>query len=183
MFFISRRYGWLHVYHRRCAINKSGPLCAKEQANHEEEPEMGLATIRNQALNPLPTGKTTQTAASFAEELAATIAAHKANFISGRIGLNLDQRGQPGKVLYFDKMGRTLSSSPFNTRMILKHTQKHGIDLKDLIGLGAQLDAACVCYRPYELYGDSGTTEGVDFEDLIAAASFSLNIGFKPMTH
>lgn len=143
---------------------------------------MGLRTSSHQLSLLLPATKATA-AASFAEELVATIAAHKADFVSGRIGLDLDHHGRPAKVIYFDKVGRVLSTSPFNTQMLLKHTQKHGIDLKNLIGLGAQLDMACVCYRPYEMYGDTGATEGVDFEDLIAAATFSLNIGFKPMTH
>jgi hypothetical protein len=179
----SRFYEYSYVYHSPWAINRAGPLCAIAVANHLKEPEMGLAINSNQLSLALSGTPSTKTPASFAEELAATIAAHKANFMSGRIGLDLDQRGQPAKVIYFDKTGRAVSSSAFNSRMILKHTQKHGINLQDLRGLGAQLDAACVCYRPYELYDDSGSSEGVDFDDLIAAASFSLNIGFRPMSH
>jgi hypothetical protein len=142
---------------------------------------MDLTKLKMDAVTTPLTGKAPGTA-SFAEQLAATIAVHKAKFTSGRIGLDLDERGQPTTVFYFDKAGKVLSSSAFDARMILKNAQKFGISLSDLTGLGRQLDAANICYRPYELYGQSGS-KGVDFDDLISAASYAHLIAFRPTSH
>jgi hypothetical protein len=113
--------------------------------------------------------------ASFAAELAATTrseaassaAEGKADFVSGRIGIDLDRRGVPSAVVYFDESGNKLRASIFTAENILKYTKQFGIDLNDLKGLGAQLDGAGVGYRPYELYKGTGSDHGVNFDDLI----------------
>ena len=143
---------------------------------------MDLTKLQMEFAFPKTPGKV-PVSASFAEQLAATIAVHQAKFTSGRIGLDLDERGQPATVFYYDKTGKQLGSSAFDSRMILKNTQKFGISLTDLTGLGRQLDAANICYRPYELYGQSGAGKGVDFDDLITAASYSHLIAFRPVSH
>lgn len=143
---------------------------------------MDLTNLQMELAFPKITAKA-PVSASFAEQLAATIAVHKAKFTSGRIGLDLDGRGQPATVFYFDKAGKTLASSAFDSRLILKNTQKFGINLHDLTGLGRQLDAANICYRPYELYGQAGASKGVDFDDLISAASYAHLIAFRPTSH
>lgn len=115
-------------------------------------------------------------AADFAAELAVSVsqagalsaAQGKADFVSGRIGLDLNERGVPSAVIYFDESGNKLRASIFTAESILKYTDKFGIDLQDLAGLGEQLDAAGVGFRPYELYKGTGSDHGVDFNDLIA---------------
>ena len=143
---------------------------------------MNLSNLQMELAFPKISGKA-PVSASFAEQLAATIAVHKAKFTSGRIGLDLDERGMPATVFYYDKLGKRVGSSAFDARMILKNTQKFGISLHDLSGLGRQLDAANICYRPYELYGQSGAGKGVDFDDLITTVSYSHLVAFHPVSH
>ena len=143
---------------------------------------MNLSNLQMELAFPKTSGKA-PVSASFAEQLAATIAVHKAKFTSGRIGLDLDERGMPATVFYYDKLGKRVGSSAFDARMILKNTQKFGISLHDLSGLGRQLDAANICYRPYELYGQSGAGKGVDFDDLITTVSYSHLVAFHPVSH
>lgn len=91
----------------------------------------------------------------------------KADAVSGRLGIDYKALGVPYRVVYFDENGEQLTTSPFNAARILELTEKFGIDLNDLTGLGEQLDAAGVGYRPYELYPGTGSDHGIDFADLI----------------
>lgn len=94
---------------------------------------------------------------------------HKeAKFVSGRIGLNLSADGIPSQVVYFSETGEKLTTSTFSAESILRKTQKFGISLTDLEGLGEQLDAEGIGYKPYQLYGGTGSDHGIDFDDLIA---------------
>lgn len=104
----------------------------------------------------------------FSAVLSKALVGGKAELVSGRLGLDLDKRGQPAKIIYFDESGQKLTASTFSAENILKYTQKYGIDLNDLTGLGVQLDAAGIGYRPYELYQGTGSDHGVDFADLVA---------------
>jgi len=86
----------------------------------------------------------------------------------GRFTVGIDSRGQPATVTYHAEDGTRLNSSSFNAADILRNARAHGIDLKDLRGMGEQLDADGIGYRPYELYRGTGSDHGIDFEDLIA---------------
>jgi hypothetical protein len=63
---------------------------------------------------------------------------------------------------------RSRGGGAFCAESILRNTQQLGISLNDLKGLGTQLDAAGVGYKPYELYRGTGSDHGIDFDDLIA---------------
>lgn len=105
---------------------------------------------------------------TFAATLSSSLAQGKADFVSGRLGIDLDRRGQPAKVIYFDEQGNRLRASTFNASAILKNAAEFGIPLTDLRGLGEQLDTAGIGYRPYELYRGTGSDHGINFDDLIA---------------
>lgn len=113
----------------------------------------------------------TATASSTASSTSAAVvsaAAGKSDFVSGRIGIDLNEQGIPQSVHYFDEQGELLTSSSFSAVQILKNANEFGISLTDLQGLGEQMDAAGVGYRPYELYPDTGSNHGIDFDNLIA---------------
>ena len=109
----------------------------------------------------------TTTAETDGETSAAAATEEKADIVSGRLGIDYKDLGVPYRVVYFDENGEQLTTSPFNAARILELTEKFGIDLNDLTGLGEQLDAAGVGYRPYELYPGTGSDHGIDFADLI----------------
>lgn len=109
----------------------------------------------------------------FAQEIAAaqqqaqtSPAAGKADFVSGQLGIDL-VNGVPGRIKYFDQNGEQLTSSSFDAESLLRFTKKFGINLTDLQGLGEQLDAKKIGYRPYELYKGTGSDHGINFNDLI----------------
>ena len=92
----------------------------------------------------------------------------KAEYTNGRFGINTNDKGIPNQVSYFDESGNLLSTSNFDAKQILEITNKYSIPMDDLKGLGEQLDAAGIGYRPYELYSGTGSDAGIDFSDLIA---------------
>ena len=89
-----------------------------------------------------------------------------ADYVSGSIGVDLNNRGMPSRFVFFDESGDVLTKRPFTAPALLEATEKFDIPLTDLEGLGAQLDAEGVGYRPYELYG-RGSDHGLDFQDLM----------------
>ena len=110
-------------------------------------------------------------AANFAESLANAVKLTgnlAAGFVSGRLGVDLNSDGIPLRMVYLDQEGNRLTTSAFCAESILRNTQQLGISLNDLKGLGTQLDAAGVGYKPYELYRGTGSDHGIDFDDLIA---------------
>ena len=118
---------------------------------------------------------TVEPTSAFAQEIAAVAAtqvtqtspaAGKADFVSGRLGIDL-VNGIPGRIKYFDQTGEQLTSSSFDVESILRLSKQFGIDLSDLKGLGEQLDAKKIGYRPYELYKGTGSDHGINFNDLI----------------
>lgn len=115
--------------------------------------------------------------ATIADAFAATFAAHRGVFLTGRLGLRLDLHGRPQRMGYFDPEGRLLGQSRFEAATILRCLQKYHIDPHELRRLGDQLDAAGVCYRPYEMDAEG---RGVDFDDLLAVDSLSqpIDLGF-----
>lgn len=88
-------------------------------------------------------------------------------FKSGRLSIQLDQKGQPSKIMFHSENGAKLKTSIFSAPEILKNTSKYGIPLTDLRGIAEQLDAHGVGYKPYELYKGTGSDHGIDFENLI----------------
>lgn len=88
-------------------------------------------------------------------------------FKSGRLSIQLDQKGQPSKIMYHSENGAKVKTSIFSAPEILKNAHKYGIPLTDLRGIGEQLDAHGVGYKPYELYKGTGSDHGIDFENLI----------------
>lgn len=108
----------------------------------------------------------TTTSADFAALLQSQVDREPQRFSSGRIEVETDRRGRIALVRMLDTAGRPLESTAFIAPDILRVARRHGIDLTDLRGIGTQLDAAGIGYRPYELY--SGSDHGIDFEDLIA---------------
>lgn len=113
----------------------------------------------------------TANTANFAASLsdAAKLAERKeANFVSGRLGVSLNSDGIPSQVVYFNEQGEKLTASNFSAESILRNASQLGISLTDLRGLGTQLDAAGIGYKPYELYKGTGSDHGIDFDDLIA---------------
>lgn len=110
-------------------------------------------------------------AANFADSLADAVKSTgnlAAAFVSGRLGVDLNSDGIPLRMVYLDQEGNRLTTSAFCAESILRNTQQLGISLNDLKGLGTQLDAAGVGYKPYELYRGTGSDHGIDFDDLIA---------------
>ncbi|WP_028454695.1 hypothetical protein [Chitinilyticum litopenaei] len=103
-------------------------------------------------------------ASAFASALAS--ARDVSTFRSGRLGISLHENGQPNLVEYYAPDGSLLTRSNFSAPDILRTTRQYGIALDDLTGLGAQLDAAGVGYRPYELLPGAGSDHGIDFADL-----------------
>ena len=86
---------------------------------------------------------------------------------SGRLGVKLDNRGQPASFTFYAPNGERLKSTIFTPENLLTNAQKYGIDIRDSLGLGAGLDAAGVGYRPGELYKGTGSNHGIDFNDLV----------------
>lgn len=93
---------------------------------------------------------------------------NEAEFVSGRLGLNLNGDGVPAQIVYFSETGEKLTTSTFSAESILRKTHDFGISLTDLQGLGEQLDVKGVGYKPYELYPGTGSDHGINFEDLIS---------------
>lgn len=129
--------------------------------------------MQNQEINQTPAIKIeTQGREIFSNLLSTEIdknkAEGKADIVSGRIGIDYEDRGMPHCVSYFDKNGEKLTTSPFNAEAILKMTDKFNIPLEDLKGLGEQLDQKGIGYKPYELNPGTGSNHGIDFDDLIA---------------
>lgn len=117
---------------------------------------------------PAKSASTGADSAAFSQTLSTIQAKDRAQFMSGRIGIDLNSRGEPASVAYYSADGQLQTSSTFNAESILRHTNQLGIDLQDLKSLGQQLDAAGVGYRPYELYKGTGSNHGIDFDNLIA---------------
>ncbi|GAB1408986.1 hypothetical protein MASR1M90_01400 [Desulfovibrionales bacterium] len=129
--------------------------------------QISTTSTLTEAKSAISTATATEAEEKFSAAL--TKAMHReATFVSGRIGLNLSADGVPSQVVYFSETGEKLTTSTFSAESILRKTQKFGIDLKDLQGLGEQLDAQSIGYRPYHLYGGTGSDHGIDFDDLIA---------------
>lgn len=118
------------------------------------------ATTANSSTSPT-------SSTSFAQTLSASMTKKPSHYFSGQIGIDLDSRGHPSTVSYFDLQGNKLTTSTFSAEAILRNTKKFGIPLTDLKSIGAQLDADQVGYRPYELYRGTGSDHGINFEDLI----------------
>ena len=144
---------------------------------------LGSAGLTTAASGVSPVSKSTSVTtgepAEFAQVLAASQPAAelksprtpgvvKPEYTFGRFTVGIDSRGQPASMTYNAEDGTRLNSSAFNAADILRNARDHGIDLKDLRGLGEQLDADGIGYRPYELYAGTGSDHGIDFEDLIA---------------
>ena len=126
-------------------------------------------TVANSPATAATSHKTAASTANFAVSLASAVKlAGKADFVSGRLGVNLNSDGVPSQVAYFDEQGNRLATSDFSAESILRNTRQLGIGLTDLKSLGTQLDAAGVGYKPYELYKGTGSDHGIDFDDLIA---------------
>lgn len=89
-----------------------------------------------------------------------------ADFVSGQIGLNLGSDGRPKTVAFFDKAGGKLTTSFFEPESLLVQLERFGIPRSDLVGLADQLDAAAVPYKPYALFGGTGSDAGIDLRDL-----------------
>lgn len=126
-----------------------------------------IETTVEQSASSAFTQQIAAAAAQQARNVETSPAAGKADFVSGQLGIDL-VNGVPGRIKYFDKTGQQLTSSSFNAESILRLTKKFGIDLSDLQGLGEQLDAKNIGYRPYELYKGTGSDHGINFDDLIA---------------
>lgn len=91
----------------------------------------------------------------------------KADYVSGRIGLNL-KGGVPAEFVYFNEQGAVLRKSTFTAESLLKNSSEFGISLTDTQGIKQQLENANVGYKPYELYPGTGSDHGINFDDLIA---------------
>lgn len=111
-----------------------------------------------------------KTSANFAAALGDQLQLKKekvADYVSGSIGVDINNRGMPSRFVFFDGEGNVLTKRPFTAPALLDATDKFNIPLSDLEGLGAQLDADNIGYRPYELYGRS-SDHGLDFQDLMS---------------
>lgn len=91
----------------------------------------------------------------------------KADYVSGRIGLNL-KGGVPAEFVYFNEQGTVLRKSTFTAESLLKNSNEFGISLSDTQGIKQQLENANIGYKPYELYPGTGSDHGINFDDLIA---------------
>ena len=88
---------------------------------------------------------------------------------SGQFAVVMHRDGQRIQAMrYYSAQGELLTSSGFYPQDILRQCDKFGIPLDGLKGLGQQLDAAGVAYRPYEQYAGTGCDHGIDFDNLIA---------------
>lgn len=148
-------------------------ICCRE-ANYLERHTMEISSS-GAATKSISTATATPNkpgnAANFADSLADAVKSTgnlAAAFVSGRLGVDLNSDGIPLRMVYLDQEGNRLTTSAFCAESILRNTQQLGISLNDLKGLGTQLDAAGVGYKPYELYRGTGSDHGIDFDDLIA---------------
>lgn len=92
--------------------------------------------------------------------------AHR-SFRSGQLSIDMHADGQRiNGVSYFDEAGQKLTTSGFWPQDILRQCERFNIPLSDLKGLGPQLDAAGVRYKPYEQYAGTGSNHGIDLDDL-----------------
>lgn len=90
-----------------------------------------------------------------------------ADFVSGRLGISLNEQRVPASVVYFNEDGTAATRSAFDAESILRHTETLNIPLDDLTGLGQQLNDNNIGYLPYQLYPGTGSNHGIDFQDLI----------------
>lgn len=107
--------------------------------------------------------------ASAAQPNSGTDATSNANrsFRSGRLSIDMHADGQRiNGVSYFDEAGQKLTTSGFWPQDILRQCERFNIPLSDLQGLGPQLDAAGVRYKPYEQYAGTGSNHGIDLDNL-----------------
>ncbi len=108
---------------------------------------------------------------SFSKVLANNTPADLANhaFRSGQVSVDMHTDGQRiNSVSYYDASGQKLTTSPFLPQDILRNCEKFNIPLSDLQGIGPQLDAAGVAYRPYQQYAGTGSNHGIDLDNLAA---------------
>lgn len=122
----------------------------------------------NLSSNPSPAQVDEGVGEKFSAVLEAKIADRTDSFRSGQIEIRLDSRRLPSTVNYYDKAGNSLGTTGFSAPEIFRTTSTHNIPLTDLLGIGAQLDAAGIGYRPYELYKGTGSDHGIDFDDMVA---------------
>lgn len=140
--------------------------------------------IVSPALSPTATQSAAQTTAlatsgsSFVAALVSAGAAQSASgtdaasnahrsFRSGRLSIDMHADGQRiNGVSYFDEAGQKLTTSGFWPQDILRQCERFNIPLSDLQGLGRQLDAAGVHYKPYEQYAGTGSNHGIDLDNL-----------------
>ena len=87
-------------------------------------------------------------------------------YTSGQLSVELNEKGQPFRVQYFDKDGGLLTKSGFGADHIVRLADKFGIDKADLKGIADQMDKDKVGYKPYELYPGTGSDHGIDLYDL-----------------
>lgn len=89
-------------------------------------------------------------------------------FRSGNVGLKMHRDGERiSEVFYYGNDGQRLGSSAFYAADILRAKEKFNVNLEDFRGIGQQLDAAGIGYRPNEQYALQGSNHGINFEDLI----------------
>lgn len=89
------------------------------------------------------------------------------SFRHGRLSIDMHADGQRiNGMSYFDEAGQKLTTSGFWPQDILRQCERFNIPLSDLHGLGPQLDAAGVRYKPYEQYAGTGSNHGIDLDDL-----------------
>lgn len=111
------------------------------------------------------------------------------NIKAGNYGVTMGNGGVPSTVTYYDNNGQQLTSSTFNAESILKNSQKFGLDMSNLSGIAAGLEANKIGYKPYELYGGTGSDHGIDLRDLASGGlgtaydwTKDANVGLKGPT-
>lgn len=100
-----------------------------------------------------------------AAEAAQTSPTLQTSYKAGRLGMELNGKGQPSTVVYYDAKGNELDRSPFIPERMLALMNDFGIDKSELNTLADKLDAGGVKYKPGEMFaGASGA--GVDLRNL-----------------
>lgn len=125
-------------------------------------------TVVESTANSLASRTTSVASMAFADVLSAQTRA-PGQFRSGQLGIEMHADGKRiQQVVYYDTAGQVLTKSAFYPQDILRNCDQFGIALNDLRGLGQQLDAAGIGYRPYAQYAGTGSNHGIDFDNLIA---------------
>lgn len=86
-------------------------------------------------------------------------------------GAGVAVRIEPGKnipaaFVYFDRSGKSVDTSIFQSPELYSNAEKYGINLRGISDIGKQLEAKNLGYLPGQLYPGTGSNHGINFSDI-----------------